>query len=116
MRTMPDRSRTSGGVSMARAWWKVVLLAAALGAFGTQRFALAAEGVVVDAATGRPIARATVVVGQHERQTDPHGRFSVESNGAPIVVAARAPGYGRGQGVLSDLAPTAIALAPVCPK
>ena len=103
-------------IDPARAWWKVVLLAVALGAFGTERVAHAADGVVVDTATGRPIPHATVVVGGHERQADPHGRFSVESDGAPVVVAARAPGYGRGQGVLSDLAPTAIALAPVRPK
>jgi hypothetical protein len=93
-----------------------LLLAAALGLPVALVPAAAAQGTVVDAATGQPIPGASLVVDGLEHHADSAGRFGVESGGPAVVVAARAPGYSRGHGVLSDTAPTTIALTQLRPK
>jgi hypothetical protein len=72
------------------------------------------DGVVVDAASGEPIAQARVASGKHWVVTDPQGRFELP---AAATVSARAPGYRR-----QSLPPPAlgsalrIALTPFHPK
>jgi hypothetical protein len=69
-------------------------------------------GQVVDAATGRPIASATVTSGGDAVQTDAQGMFRLQL-GDPLRV--RAPGYGRRVVPAASLAPI-IALERFSPK
>ncbi|HJV71476.1 putative glycoside hydrolase [Ideonella sp.] len=77
--------------------------------------ALALDGVVVDASTGRPIAQAQVVSGARWVRTDAQGVFHLPGEGT--AVSARAPGYRRqSQPLPSDGSAARIALAPFRPK
>ena len=73
--------------------------------------AVALEGVVVDAATGRPVADASVVAGTQERRSDAQGRFDF---GAGLVDATqllvRAPGHARRSLALTGPGPLRIEL------
>lgn len=82
-------------------------------------FALAAahagalDGMVVDAATGRPVTQATVRAGSNITHSDDAGRFSLDAGAGAVV--ARAPGYWRAQRAIGDGA-LVVALTPVRPK
>ena len=78
--------------------------------------ASALDGLVIDAATGKGIADATVVAGSELRRTDAEGRFHLDAP-HPADISARAPGYRRQQvsaGAASQ--PVMLALAPFRPK
>jgi hypothetical protein len=80
----------------------------------------ALDGVVRDAATGRPIAGATVVVGDAQTRSDAQGRFDFGASANARRILARAPGYARlehtVQGaeplVLTSMRPKAVYLTP----
>ena len=76
---------------------------------------LAAEGRVLDAASGAPIAGASVTVGDTVVYTDEFGHFSVVS--AADTVAVRAPGYGRlAVPAALPAVPLEVRLPPLRPK
>lgn len=80
--------------------------------------ALALDGVVRDAETGRPVPLATIVLGSDVRRSDGDGRFEAEAEAAcpGAVLTARAAGYARYRGPLISCAPLTIALRPLRPK
>ncbi len=53
------------------------------------------ESQVVDAASGNPIAGASVVSGSREVRTDQEGRFPLRALVPAVEIAVRAPGYRR---------------------
>lgn len=79
-------------------------------------FAHALEGVVVDAASGRPLAGVAVSAREAHARSDAQGRFQLEAADAPALLA-RAPGYRRQTLALSGArAPLRVALQPITPK
>ena len=78
--------------------------------------AWALDGGVTDAQTGRPIPDAVVTAGQNVVPTDTLGLFRIEATGPTI--AARAPGYRRGELVIAPGAagPVLLRLEPFRPK
>ena len=78
---------------MSRHFWRGAATTVVIAAMSFAAQAL--DGVVVDAGTGRPIADASVRVGETARHTDVQGRFSIDGEAATAVVSARAPGYLR---------------------
>lgn len=77
------------------------------------RCATLASGVVVDEATGQPVAHAIVTVPQSVRRADELGRFTLDSDAAAVSV--RAPGYLRADAIVTADAPMKIALTPFRP-
>ncbi|MBB6252086.1 putative glycoside hydrolase [Nitrospirillum iridis] len=77
--------------------------------------AMATEGRVVDAATGIPIAGATLVADGHAVPVDDGGRFQFQATG---TVFARAPGYRAGSFPIAALpaANAVLRLEPFTPK
>ena len=71
------------------------------------------SGLVVDAATGKPIQGALVTVGKNVLKTDAKGQFLVDTTG--VKVGARAYGYGRAERTVG-VEPLVIKLAPFAPK
>ena len=71
---------------------------------------------VIDAATGRPIADATITVADHQVRTDAAGAVKVEGNGDRIM--ARAPGYRAVSLTTADLVKSVgvVKLAPFTPR
>ena len=87
------------------------------GIFTLARFGAAEvlDGQVIDAATGKPIAGATVTVGEEAASTGAGGQFAINRYGAKIM--ARAPGYRAVATISADHgSPTLIRLAPFVPK
>ena len=78
--------------------------------------ALALDGVVRDAMTGRPIALATVVAGDAFVRTDQQGRFDFGASAAATRISARAPGYARNERAVQGAEPVVLALTPIRPK
>ena len=70
-------------------------------------------GIVVDAATGRPVADAIVTSAHTVVHTGEDGRFALAE--AASTVAARAPGYRRALARAGDAHPVKLELAPVRP-
>lgn len=70
-------------------------------------------GIVVDAATERPVADALVTSAHTVVRTGEDGRFTVAEGAS--TVAARAPGYRRALVPVSDTQPVKLVLAPVRP-
>ena len=70
----------------------------------------------IDAATGRPIADATITVADHQVRTDAAGAVQVEGNGDRIM--ARAPGYRAVSLTTADLVKSVgvVKLAPFTPR
>jgi len=71
-------------------------------------------GIVVDAATERPVADALVTSDHTVVRTDEDGRFVLAQ--AASTVAARAPGYRRALARASDTRLVTLALEPVRPR
>jgi hypothetical protein len=97
--------------------WAALACAAGLGVgLGAGRPALAAEGRLVDAATGSPVAEGIVVAGGREVRATAAGAFHVD--GAPDRVLARAPGYRAASATAAELAAAggAIRLQPFTPR
>ncbi len=86
-------------------------LAALLLATALPGFAIAQErhGTVIDAATGAPIAGATLTIGERTATSDAQGQFRLD--GADTL-QARAPGYAR----VADAKGEQIRLTPLLPK
>ena len=74
----------------------------------------AANGRVLDAATGKGIADAIVTVGSREHRTDANGQFTVDATPS-ATIRARAAGYLRNDASI-DAAGNEIRLAPFRPK
>lgn len=72
-----------------------------------------ASGIVVDAATGAPVAHAIVTDINGVRRADEQGRFTLDSG--TETVAVRAPGYLRATATFTGGAPTRVALTPFRP-
>lgn len=103
------------GMRAAGCAW-AVLAAGALLTWADAAWAL--EGAVVDAVTHKPIAKATVVVGEQALRTDELGHFEWHAAGDAKSVGARACGYAR-QAVALPLDPGAklvVALQALHPK
>jgi len=78
--------------------------------------ACALEGVVRDAATGRPIANASVVADDELRSTDGRGRFDFGAGFDAATVSARAVGYVRNHQAVQGVVPLELVLTPLRPK
>ena len=72
------------------------------------------EGVIVDSATGAPIAGAVVTAGDKTVRTDAQGRYRAAAGTQPLLV--RAVGYGRATIAASDAGTPTTKLAPLLPK
>jgi hypothetical protein len=94
----------------------VLLLAAALGLLLLAAdLALAAErhGVVIDAASGQPIAGAVLTLDGQTSKSDARGEFRIPDANAPLKV--RAAGYAR-ETIAADAGAETIRLRPLQPK
>lgn len=101
--------------SVGWAWMVLAMVALGTGADAAR----AVEGAVVDAVTHKPIAKATVVVGEQVVRTDELGRFEVKATADAKSVGARACGYGRQAVALTDVGADdklVLALQPLRPK
>ena len=78
--------------------------------------AMALDGVVRDASSGKPIAQATVVVAGEPRRSDYAGRFEIDSPVEGAALTVRAPGYARYRGVVAARSPIVVALKALRPK
>lgn len=87
-----------------------------MGLWGVALGACALDGVVRDAATGRPIANASVVAEDELRRTDERGRFDFGEAAGAATVSARAVGYVRKRQTVQGVAPVDLALTPLRPK
>ncbi len=77
--------------------------------------ASALEGRVVDAATGAPLAAATVIVAGQAAKLDEAGHFSIPAEGDRVM--ARAPGYRAATVSLATITgPVELRLAPFQPR
>lgn len=72
------------------------------------------EGIIVDSATGAPIAGAIVTAGDKAVPTDAQGRYRAAAGTQPLLV--RAVGYGRATIAASDAGTPTTKLAPLVPK
>ncbi len=72
------------------------------------------RGVVIDANSGTPVARAIVTVDRAVLRTDEHGSF--DAPGSHAAVAVRAPGYLRASVPATGGDPLRIALVPFRPR
>jgi hypothetical protein len=72
------------------------------------------EGVIVDDATGTPIAGAVVTAGDKTVRTDAQGRYRAAAGNQPLLV--RAVGYARATIAASDAGPPTTKLVPLVPK
>lgn len=81
---------------------------------GLGNAAPASTGIILDAATGRPIPGAIVVVRDQETFTDPTGRYQAAAPATAAALAVRAPGY-RAERVNPDEA-AVIRLRPFAPR
>jgi hypothetical protein len=77
---------------------------------------VALDGMVRDASTGRPIARATLLAGDALVRSDEQGRFDFGASSHNSRISARAPGYARREQAVSGAEPLALALTPLRPK
>jgi hypothetical protein len=87
-----------------------------MGLWGVVFGACALDGMVRDAATGRPIANVSVVADDELRQTDERGRFDFGEASGAATVSARAVGYVRKKQVVQGIAPVELVLTPLRPK
>jgi hypothetical protein len=76
----------------------------------------ALDGVVIDAATGRHVAQAAVMVGSEVMRSSAQGRISAAAAAPGMAVTARAPGYARYRGSLGTPPALLIELKPLRPK
>lgn len=92
------------------------LILAALLTFSMSQAAIAADGKIVDAATGSAIAGATVTLGDNLTRTDGSGSFHVD--GIATELHVRAPGYRASSIAVSKLSASggAVHLEPFEPK
>lgn len=97
---------------MKRCWRAGLVLLLAGGALTVQ----ALDGVVRDAVTARPIALATLVMGDALVRSDAQGRFDFGAGTHASRITARAPGYARLDQAVAGTEPLVLTLTPVRPK
>ncbi|ACD19956.1 putative glycoside hydrolase [Paraburkholderia phytofirmans] len=89
-------------------------VAVALTILSTGVTAGAATGIVIDAATAKPVAHALVTTTAGVQQADVDGQFEFDSSVSSV--GARAPGYLRTQADVTGETPLTLKLTPFRPK